>query len=196
MNKKGIIVRQIEEKDKGNYLRLFNSEDFGCIGINSNLKPTIYEEEKILNGVIDKTILSTAILVIEENNEFIGYASISRPSENNYHIGQFVIRKEKQRQGYGHKLMSEIKKYAAADKCDIKLECISTSQKFFQKQGFIKKSLSSFYYPRRIIMHKPKTKLFVDYKLIEEERIINEQQEMQHFEKFLKSPLFNEIMKL
>lgn len=196
MNKKGIIIRHIEEKDKGCYLKLFNSEDFGCIGINSELKPTIYEEEKILNGVIDKTILSTAILVIEDNNGFIGYASISRPSENNYHIGQFVIRKDKQRQGYGHKLMSEIKKQAASDKCDIKLECISSSQNFFRKQGFIKQRLSSFYYPRKITLNKPKTKLFADYKLIEEEKNLNEQQEMKHFEKFLKSPLFKEIMKL
>ena len=108
--KKNIIIRPITETDKGNYLKLFNSEDFGCVGINSDLKPSIYEEESILNGVIEGTILSTAILVIEQAGEFIGYTSISRPSKNNYHIGQFVIRKDKQGKGYGKKLMDEVKK--------------------------------------------------------------------------------------
>ena len=53
MNIKSSIIRRIEEKDKGAYLRLFNDENFGCIGINSNLKPSIYEEERIVSKIID-----------------------------------------------------------------------------------------------------------------------------------------------
>ena len=45
--KRNISIRQIQTEDKGNYLKLFNSEDFGCVGINSDLKPSIYEEERI-----------------------------------------------------------------------------------------------------------------------------------------------------
>ena len=128
MNNKKIVIRKIEEKDKGNYLRLFNSEDFGSTGINSDLKPSIYEEERIVSGVISGSIVSTAILIIEDNGEFIGYTSISRPSRNRYHIGQFAIRKEKQGLGYGKALMDDVKSYACADSCSINLECISSGE--------------------------------------------------------------------
>ena len=49
-----IVIRPIQKSDKSNYLRLFNSEDFGCVGMNEDLKPSIYEEEKIVDGVIDE----------------------------------------------------------------------------------------------------------------------------------------------
>ena len=39
MNANNIIIRPIEEKDKPNYLRLFNEETFGCIGTNETQKP-------------------------------------------------------------------------------------------------------------------------------------------------------------
>lgn len=188
-------IRPIEESDKGIYLRLFQSEDFGCIGINSDLKPSIYTEEKIVSGVIDGSIISTAILVIEDNQEFIGYASISRPSRNTYHIGQFVIRKDKQKQGYGKLLMDEIKKYAASEECSINLECISNGTGFFKKQGFENKFSSTYCYPRKKSLF-PRKKLFVDYDLIEEERKKQEEAELKSFRKFLNSPIFNEIMKL
>ena len=38
-----IVIRPIQKSDKSNYLRLFNSEDFGCVGMNEDLKPSIYE---------------------------------------------------------------------------------------------------------------------------------------------------------
>ena len=85
-----IQIRPIEHTDKANYLRLFNYEDFGCIGVNSDLKPSIYEEERIVDGVLDGSIISTSILIIEDNCEFIGYTTVSRPSRHSYHIGEFV----------------------------------------------------------------------------------------------------------
>lgn len=194
--KRNINIRQIEESDKGQYLKLFNSEDFGCVGINSDLKPSIYEEEKLLNGVIEGTILSTRILVIEDNNEFIGYASISRPSEHAYHIGQFVIRKDKQGQGYGKKLMEEVKDYAATEQCDITLECISNATAFFKKQGFSNKFSSSYTYPKRRALLRRKNPLFSDYELIVQERENQTANEIKSFQKFLESPLFKEIMNL
>ena len=42
--KNTITIRKIEEKDKVKYLRLFADEDFGCVGMLSELKPSIYEE--------------------------------------------------------------------------------------------------------------------------------------------------------
>lgn len=196
MKKNNIIIRNIQEQDKGNYLKLFNSEDFGCVGINSDLKPSIYEEEKILNGVLDGSIISTAILVIEDNNEFIGYASISRPSEHRYHIGQFVIRQDRQRKGYGKKLMDEIKEYAASDDCDIALECISNACHFFKKQGFTNLASSNYLFPRRKSIFRKKHMLFADYSLIKKEKEEIERKEIESFQKFLQSPLFKEIMKL
>ena len=194
--KKKVNIRFIEEKDKGNYLKLFNSEDFGCIGINSDLKPSIYEEEKIINGVIDGSILSTRILIIEDNNDFIGYASISRQNKTTYHIGQFVIRKDKQKLGYGKTLMDEIKLYASSEDCDITLEYISNATHFFSKQGFYN-TFSSFYkYTRRKTILKRKQPLFPSYELIEQERERQKEQEIKSFQKFLQSPLFKEIMKL
>ena len=194
--KKNIIIRPITETDKGNYLKLFNSEDFGCVGINSDLKPSIYEEESILNGVIEGTILSTAILVIEQDGEFIGYTSISRPSKNNYHIGQFVIRKDKQGKGYGKKLMDEVKRYSSSDDCSITLECISNATTFFEKQGFVHQFSSTYTYPRKKKVMVPKRNLFVDYELIVQEREKQNEKEINSFKKFLESPLFKEIMKL
>lgn len=194
--KRNISIRQIQAEDKGNYLKLFNSEDFGCVGINSDLKPSIYEEERILTGVIDGTILSTRILVIEDNNEFVGYTSISRPSEHSFHIGQFVIRKDKQRKGYGKLLMNEIKEYALAENCDIKLECISNATTFFEKQGFTNVFSSSYTYPRKKALLRRKATLFPSYDLIRQEKDEKSAQEIKSFQKFLESPLFKEIMKL
>lgn len=194
--KRNICIRPISRKDKGNYLKLFNSEDFGCIGINSDLKPSIYEEEKILDGVIEETILSTRVLVIEDNNEFIGYTSVSRSSEHTYHIGQFVIRKDKRGQGYGKLLMEEVKKYAATEECDINLECISNATGFFQRQGFVKGHSTSFSYPRKRNLLKRKQPLFPSYELIRQERDERNKNEIKSFKKFLDSPLFKEIMKL
>lgn len=168
--KNNITIRKIEEKDKENYLRLFAEEDFGCIGINSELKPSLYEEETIISKIIDKSIIDEEVLIIEDNNEFIGYASISRPSKNTYHIGQIVIRKDKQRQGYGSKLMKQIKKHAYSDNCKIKLECISSSTAFFEKQGFQKQWASSYMLESNHSFFLPIEALFEDYSTIEATR--------------------------
>ena len=44
MDKRKIIIRPIEEQDKGNYLNLFQKEMLGCVGINSDMKPSFIEE--------------------------------------------------------------------------------------------------------------------------------------------------------
>lgn len=191
-----IVIRPIQKSDKANYLRLFNSEDFGCVGMNEDLKPSIYEEEKIVDGVIDGSIISTAILIIEDNNEFIGYTTISRSSKNSYHVGEFVIKEEKQGLVYGKRLMDELKEYAIQDDCSISLECINGSRGFFKRQGFVNEYSSSYIYPRPK-QHRPRTKqLFVDYDLIEDERTRRVDEEVKSFQKFLSSPIFKDIMNL
>lgn len=189
--KRSITIRRIEEKDKGTYLKIFNDEDFGCISINSILKPSIYEEEATISKIIDKSIIDEEVLIIEDNNEFIGYAAISRPSEHTYHIGQFVIRKDRQRQGYGTKLMKQIKRYASQDSCEIMLECISPSINFFKKNGFIHKYSSTYIMPRKKTLYPKKDSLFVDYSMIEEAR-----EKETRKEKTINPELIKKIMEL
>lgn len=194
--KNNVTIRPVEKRDKGSYLRLFQNEDFGCVGINADLKPSIYTEEKIVTGVIEKSILSTEILILEDNGEFIGYASISRPSEHSYHVGHIAIRKDRQNQGYGTMLMNEIKDYAAHDDCDISLECISSAAPFFKKQGFNNTSRASYYYHRPQLLSTKRKSLFVDFALIKEQREEQNRQEIESMQKFLKSPLFKDIMNM
>ncbi len=191
-----IQIRPIKHSDKANYLRLFNSEDFGCVGINSDLKPSIYEEERIVDGVLDGTIISTAILIIEDNGEFIGYTTVSRPSRHSYHVGEFVIKKDMQGLGYGKRLMDELKDYAKYDECSISLECINASTGFFKRQGFKNEYSSSYIYPKSNEKSSKIKSLFVDYDLIEEERTKKVDEEVKSFQKFLSSPIFKDIMNL
>ena len=194
--KTNIRIRPIKEEDKGPYLRLFNNEDFGCVGMYSNLKPSIYAEERAITRIIDKSNLSEEVLIIEDNEEFIGYALISRESEHVYHIGQFVIRKDKQGQGYGKTLMKEIKKYASSDDCAIELECLTTAREFFIKQGFENHYETTFTYPRKKAIIQKRKSLFVDYQLIKQEeekqRITQHRKRQKSFQKFLQSPLFKD----
>lgn len=193
--KNTITIRKIEEKDKANYLRLFAEEDFGCVGMFSELKPSIYEEETTISKIIDKSIIDEEVLIIEDNNEFIGYASISRPSKHIYHIGEFVIRKDKQRQGYGSKLMNQIKKHAYSDNCKIKLECISSSTVFFEKQGFQHQWSSSYILENYHGFFPPREALFEDYSIIEEARE-TENCKQKRREKTLNPELIKKIMEL
>ena len=191
---KTINIRKIEEQDKVNYIKLFTEEDFGCTGINQDLKPSIYKEEIIITNIINKKIINTEILVIEVNEEFVGYASITRQSENKYHIGQFVITKKYRNQGYGASLMNRIKEYAAQDNCSILLECISVGQKFFEKQGFNNLFSSAYAHPVPKKLISREDSLFVNYELIKQQEIEEQKQEQKTFNKFLQSPLFKHIM--
>lgn len=69
-NANNIIIRSIEDKDKINYLKLFNEETFGCIGTNETQKPSIYEEEKI-----DVWEYHIGEFVIEQSQINQGYGS-------------------------------------------------------------------------------------------------------------------------
>ena len=193
--KNNITIRKIEEKDKTNYLRLFADEDFGCVGMFSELKPSLYEEEITISKIIDKSIIDEEVLIIEDNNEFIGYASISRPSKHTYRIGEFVIRKDKQRQGYGSKLMKQIKKHSYSDNCKIKLECISSATAFFEKQGFQNQWSASYVLETNHIFFPPRDALFEDYSIIEEARE-KEKCQKKCKENTLNPELIKKIMKL
>ena len=73
-----IIVRTIEEKDRNNYLKLFDSEDFGCIGINCDQKPSLSEVNEMLTLIINKEDISEEVLILEDENQFIGFITKHR----------------------------------------------------------------------------------------------------------------------
>lgn len=94
-------------------------------------------------------------------------------------------------------LMSEIKHYATYDNCDILLECISSATTFFKRQKFENTNHTSYRYPRKQSQSSKSKSLFIDYKLIkkqrEEEMEETIRKEIASFQKFLHSPLFNDI---
>ena len=141
MLERNITIREIEEKDKASYLNLFNSESFGCIGINSNQKPSIYAEEQVLDSVIRGENIATKILVIEDNNQFVGYTLIEKKNDWLYHIGEFVICKPLRNQGYGSILIERVKSYADIDGCNIDLECLTRAESFFRNHQFTNKDI-------------------------------------------------------
>lgn len=202
-----ILVRTIEEKDKNNYLKLFDEEDFGCIGINEDIKPSLSETNRFLQLVIDKEIIDEEVLVLESLGEFIGYVTVSRPHRDQYHIGSIAVRKEKRNCGYGTLLLDIVKALALKDNCYVKLECINEAYRYFQNQGF--ENIGRFDY-----VYKEKNKktrnssveenminpIFVDYSILKEERKKRYEEEsrkeLESFQKILKSPLFDIIKNL
>lgn len=199
---KNIIVRTIEDRDCQDYLKLFDEEDFGCIGINEDQKPSVYETKKFLQSVIDKATIDEEVLVLESMREFVGYVTVSRPHRNQYHIGSIAVRREKRKQGYGTLLLDIVKELAQRDNCHVKLECINESFGYFKNQGFKNSRGFNFIYEesknqvqRSSIENNLIKPIFVDYSIIKEERQRREEEELskerESFQKFLKSPLFD-----
>lgn len=184
-----ITIRRIEEKDKGAYLKLYSGEDFGCSGILSELKPSVYTQENIVNQIISKEIIDTEILVVELNDEFVGYACVSRTNIDLFHIDHIAIEPAMRNKGYGKLLMDRIKEYAAVDNCAISLECISGAQHFFKDCGFVN-TIGTRFILKKQYKNSNIGALFADYNLIRRQREEQENQELKLFKKLLKSPLF------
>lgn len=201
-----ILIRTIEEKDRNNYLRLFDEEDFGCVGINWDQKPSLSAINEMITQIIDKEDISEEILILEDNNQFIGFITVDRPSKDQYHIGSVAVRKEKRKQGYGTLLLDTVKELAQKDNCYVTLECINESYRYFQKQGFQNLKWSNFIYTKSEQTRKTNiqsnfiNRIFVDYSIIEEERNKKYKQklekEQERFQKFLKSSLGRKINNL
>lgn len=194
-------VRTIEDGDCGAYLKLFNEEDFGCVSMNSNLKPSLYEEQEFLRKVIDKDIIDEEVLVIEEDKKIIGYVTISRPKEDLYHLGNIAIRKEYRNKGFGSLLLNVVKQLASQDKCDIKLECINGARTFFEHHGFSFIAEGNYIYKsekdKELSLNVQMGKhIFPDYDMIEEERNKQTNNNISEFKTFLDSPIYKILTKL
>ena len=199
-----IIVRTIEEKDRNNYLKLFDSEDFGCIGINWDQKTSLSEVNEMLTLIINKEDISEEVLILEDENQFIGFITIGRPIKNQYHIGSLAVKQEKRKQGYGTLLLDIVKELAKKDNCYVKLECINGAYKYFEKQGFQHTEKTNFIYRNKndqirksSIQSNSISSIFVDYSIIEEEKnkLYKQQlkKESESFQKFLKSPFYKDF---
>lgn len=198
-----ICVRTIEEKDRKEFLDLFNSEDFGCIAINEDMKPSLYEEDLILTEIINKEDIGNEILVIEDSSEFKGYIAVDRPQKYIYHIGHIAVKPNQRKKGYGKLLIDIVKFLANQDQCDITLECLK-SGKFFYKMGFDGKSINLWHTYQEndssVQLNSIPHRIFTDYSIIEEERqkILDAENEKskKEYQKFLKSRLFDAIKNL
>lgn len=196
MNTENIIIRDIEAKDKGNYLKLFNEESFGCTGINSYQKPSLYEEERIVESIINNENIRSKILIIEEQNQFLGYVLIGKRNEWEYHIGELVIVKEMRNKGYGGYLLETIKSYADKEGCNITLECLSSAQQFFSNHGFKKSGIHFKYESPNFKNPTAITPIFIDYEPIRKSEQEEVQRRTKEFKKFLSSPLAKDIFNM
>ena len=193
---KNIKIRTIEEKDRTEFLSLFNSEDFGCVGLNEEFKPSLSEENRVLTKIIDKEDIGHEILVIEDSDEFKGYISVDRPREYIYHIGHIAIKQNERKKGYGRLLIDTVKALANQEECDITLECLK-SGRFFQKMGFDGDRIELCYTYKEedssINLNNKTHRIFVDYKVISEERNkqleAEREKEIKSYQRFLDSPL-------
>lgn len=196
MNANNIIIRPIEEKDKPNYLRLFNEETFGCIGTNETQKPSIYEEEKIVDSIINNENIRNKILIIEKENQFLGYALIEKIDAWEYHIGEFVIEQSQRNQGYGSYLLETIKYYADSEGCNISLECLSSAQSFFSNHGFKKSEINFKYETSNYKEQTTQSPIFLDYEQIKKENEAEDQKRIKEYKKFLSSQLAKDIFNM
>lgn len=144
---KGIIkVRTVKEKDRINILKLISTEDFGCSETNQSFRPTVLSVNRSLTRIINKETASSEILVIEKEDNFIGYTFLSKDTEFNYYLNQIAISHKCRRCGYGTILMDIIKDLAKQDDNTICLKCMSYSgNKFFDKMGIYSKKIENDY---------------------------------------------------
>lgn len=196
MLEKNIIIREIEEKDKGPYLNLFNSETFGCVGINSNQKPSIYTEEQTVDSVIKGDNISTKILVIEDNNQFVGYTVIEKKNDWLYHIGELVICETLRNQGYGSILIETVKSYADIDGCNVDLECLTRAESFFRNHQFTNLDIHFKYISPNYQNPTGLSPIYIDYNIIRQRDKDEEARQIKSLKKFLSSPLAKDIFSM
>ena len=101
-------------------------------------------KEHVLNQIKNDGL---QILLIEENNEIIGYLSyeIKEKVTKSLWIDEFVIKEKYRHNGYGTKLMNQVKEIAIKEKVDrIEFNCWSFNEnalKFYRKLGYLEQRI-------------------------------------------------------
>lgn len=195
--KKGIKVRTVEVRDIPNILQIVNREDFGYIGLNEDFGINVSDTHKSLDMIVNKEIISSEGLVVEEHGHFRGYAIIDRPSENTYYVSQIAVSSEHRRKGYGTLLMNVIKKLANQDISTIRLKCNSYSgSRLFDKMRIYSDggySSSRYSFDTETPIQKELPRIFPYYSMIREEKEKTMEESVKSFSKFLKSDLGKRI---
>lgn len=195
--KEGIKVRTVEVRDIPNILQIVRREDFGYVGLDEDCGVNIYDTQRLLDMIVNKEIISSEGLVIEEHGSFRGYAIIDRPSENTYYVSQIAVSSEHRRKGYGTLLMNVIKKLANQDLSTIRLTCKSYSgSRLFDRIGIHSDggySPSRYSFDTETPIQKELPRIFPYYSMIREEKEKRIEESVKSFSKFLKSDLGRRI---
>ena len=191
-----ISIRSIKKEDIPFCLNLFNDETFGATGTFSNQKSNTKEELEALRKIVLHKTKDAKILIMEEANQQIGYALITRPSKNLFHISQFIINEENRNKGYGTILLNYIKSAAKKENCDISLQCLTSSKSFFEKNDFLSTTFSKYVLPLEMNREKPLATNLFNYnsiiKDIEKENLI----EISNYQDFLQSNDYKRLTKM
>ena len=195
--KKGIKVRTVEVRDIPNILQIVNREDFGYVGLDADCGVNVYDTHKLLDMIVNKDIMSSERLIIEEHGNFRGYAIVDRPSENTYYVSQIAVSSEHRRKGHGTILMNVIKKLANQDMSTIRLTCKSYSgSRLFDRMrihsdgGY---SSSRYSFDTETPIQNELPRIFPYYSMIREENEKKSEEKVKKFSKFLKSDLGRRI---
>lgn len=133
--KENIIVRTIEKRDKYNYLKLYIGEDFCSPVKNTNLSAKLHLESWVVDQVINNNHPEEQIIIIEDNDIFIGYAALCKREKDVVGVGMFAINKKYRNKGYSIILLDIIKSIALVEKSDLVLECLYGQDNFFTRNG-------------------------------------------------------------
>lgn len=130
-------IRKMKAEDFEVIMKMFDETNFGCVGMKEMYKPGRQEQMLMMREVLREEATDERILVIENSGEVVGYATLQE-TDDNWHIGQFVIDSAHRGKGIGKSFMGRIKEMAKRCKRNILLECYEKDNTFFLKQGFQK----------------------------------------------------------
>lgn len=132
------VIRKLETKDINKVLDIYDANDFDYEEIAIEPKPSTNEMKRVISNIVNEKILTAQILVLEKENNIIGYALIEKTYPDTYYLSQLVISECERNKGYGKYLLDAIKELAKIDNSNIELDTLDRTGTFFEKQGFIR----------------------------------------------------------
>lgn len=178
-NENNKIIRTIEYRDRNEILSMFQKEDFGLVGLLADQRPSLYEEAKVIDYVLNKELLAEEYIILEIEGIIVTYACVYQDGIDRIHIGSIVTKKEYRHHGYGSYLLEFIKEYADQNNLIIRTESL-TCGSLLQKLGFdYRKSLIEFMYTPKKSIEPKRYPIFLDYERNREiqEKLTKEREE-------------------
>lgn len=146
-----ITIKTIEVEDIDKVLEIYEANDFDYKEIEIEPKPSISEMRRVLTNIINKKLLELQLLVVEKEDNIIGYALIERMYPDVYYLSQLVITELERNKGYGKYLLNKVKELAKIDNSNIELDTLPKTGIFFEKEGFTKTNYCYSYNCQNIV---------------------------------------------